>query len=120
MTQEEEIAHLKAQLSAVLEHLSKSQEQANALVEKVRVLHGENQALQEQLAAAQQRIEELEKQKMPSPTFVKANSKKSPTEEKKPRRYCSLWVVDIPLCPLMLKLHSAQDRVPAPIAEWSP
>jgi hypothetical protein len=47
-------------------------------LEQVRVL-------QEQLAAAHKRIEELEKQKTPPPAFVKANVKKPKQEEKKPR-----------------------------------
>jgi hypothetical protein len=42
--------------------------------------------LQEELAAAQKRIEDLEKQKNPPPAFVKANVKKPQAEEKKPRR----------------------------------
>jgi regulator of replication initiation timing len=46
MTQEEEIAHLRA----------------------------ENQALREALSLALARIEELEKQKTPPPEFVKANA----------------------------------------------
>ncbi len=58
MTQEEEIAHLRA----------------------------ENQALREALSLALARIEELEKQKTVPPEFVKANVKKPKTEEKKPRK----------------------------------
>lgn len=58
MTQEEEIAHLRA----------------------------ENQALREALSQALARIEELEKQKTPPPEFVKANVKKKASEEKKPRK----------------------------------
>jgi transposase len=57
MTQEEEIAHLRA----------------------------ENQALREALSQALARIEELEK-KTPPPEFVKANVKKPQAEEKKPRK----------------------------------
>ncbi|MBA2679291.1 MAG: IS66 family transposase zinc-finger binding domain-containing protein [Ktedonobacteraceae bacterium] len=38
------------------------------------------------MGAAQKRIEELEKQKTPPPTFVKANVKKPKTEEKKVRK----------------------------------
>src|SRR5436853_22141 len=56
-------------------------------------LRKENQELrealkqtQEQLSAALARIEELEKQKTPPPAFVKANKKKLPAEEKKPRK----------------------------------
>jgi transposase len=58
MTQEEEIAHLRA----------------------------ENQTLREALSQALARIEELEKQKTPPPEFVKANVKKPEAEEKKPRK----------------------------------
>jgi transposase len=58
MTQEEEIAHLRA----------------------------ENQALREALSQALARIEELEKQKMPAPAFVKANVKKPKAQEKKLRK----------------------------------
>jgi transposase len=58
MTQEEEIAHLRA----------------------------ENQALREALSQALARIEELEKQKTPPPEFVKADVKKPKAEEKKPRK----------------------------------
>jgi transposase len=58
MTQEEELAHLRA----------------------------ENQALREALGAALARIEELEKQKTPPPAFVKANKKKPQEEEKKVRK----------------------------------
>ncbi len=68
MTREEEIAELKEQLREALEWLS--------------VVEGENQALQEQLAAAQKRIEELEKQKK-APEFVKARVVKPTGEEKK-------------------------------------
>jgi transposase len=42
--------------------------------------------LEEQLAAAQKRIEELEKQKTPPPAFVKANVNKPEAGEKKPRK----------------------------------
>jgi transposase len=58
MTQEEEIAHLRA----------------------------ENQELREALSQALTRIEELEKRKTPPPSFVKANAKKSKPEEKQPRK----------------------------------
>src|SRR6266567_8283077 len=58
MTQEEEIAHLRA----------------------------ENQELREALSQALARIEELEKQKTPPPEFVKANVKKPKAEEKKQRK----------------------------------
>ena len=42
--------------------------------------------LEEQLAAAHKRIEELEKQKTPPPAFAKANVKKPEAGEKKPRK----------------------------------
>src|SRR5581483_2057435 len=58
MTQEEVIAHLRA----------------------------ENQALREALTQALARIEALEKQKTPPPEFVKANVKKDVSQEKKPRK----------------------------------
>lgn len=58
MTQEEEIAHLRA----------------------------ENQALREALSQALARIETLEKQKTAPPEFVKANVRKKATQEKKPRK----------------------------------
>src|SRR5690348_5255307 len=58
MTQEEEIAHLRA----------------------------ENQALREAPSQALARIEELEKQKTPPPEFVKANVKKPKAPETKPRK----------------------------------
>ncbi len=56
-------------------------------------LRKENQELRERLAEVEEllrvalvRIEELEKQKTPPPDFVKANVKKRPAEEKKPRK----------------------------------
>jgi hypothetical protein len=72
MTQEEEIAHLRAENQALREALS----QALAQLSQV----------QEHLRLALARIEELEKQKTPPPAFVKANVKKQPAEEKKPRK----------------------------------
>jgi transposase len=42
--------------------------------------------LEEQLAAAHKRIEELEKQKTPPPAFAKANVEKPEAGEKKPRK----------------------------------
>ena len=65
MTAEETIASLEAQLKQALERLGE---------------------VTEQLRVAQARIEELEKQKTPPPAFVKANKKKLPEEEKKPRK----------------------------------
>jgi regulator of replication initiation timing len=80
MTQAEEIAHLKKQLSEVLERLkevleqlSNAQERESQYLEQVSAMQAENHALNEQLAAAHKRIEELEKQKTPPPPFVKAN-----------------------------------------------
>lgn len=65
MTAEERIASLEEQLKQALEQI---------------------RVLQEELAAAHKRIEELEKQKTPPPAFVKANVKKPQAEEKKPRK----------------------------------
>jgi hypothetical protein len=65
MTAEEQIEQLTAQLKQALEQL---------------------QTTQEELRQAKTRIAELEKQKTPPPSFVKANAKKSKTEEKKPRK----------------------------------
>src|SRR5215470_14116782 len=86
MTQEEEIAQLKKQLSEVMERLSKAEARESLLLAQVSALQAENQALQEQLAVAHKRIEELEKQKTPPPAFVKANVKKPAAGEKKPRQ----------------------------------
>jgi DNA repair exonuclease SbcCD ATPase subunit len=86
MTQEEEIAQLKKQLSELVEHLSKAQERESQLLAQVSAMQAENQALHEQLAVAQQRIEELEKQKTPPPAFVKANVVKPAEEEKQQRK----------------------------------
>lgn len=72
MTQEEEIAHLRAENQALREALS----QALAQLSQV----------QEHLGQALARIEELEKQKTPPPEFVKADVKKPQAEEKKPRK----------------------------------
>jgi hypothetical protein len=72
MTAEERIASLEAQLSQVLEELGLTQEE-------LRQAH-------EQLVAAYQRIEELEKQKTPPPAFVKANVKKAQEGPKPPRK----------------------------------
>lgn len=72
MTQEEEIAHLRAENQALREALN----QALAQLSQVR----------EDLRVALVRIEELEKQKTPPPEFVKANVKKPKAEEKKQRK----------------------------------
>ena len=65
MTVEERIVWLEEQLKQALEQV---------------------QALQEHLAAAHKRIQELEKQKTPPPAFVKANVVKAADEQKKPRK----------------------------------
>jgi|SRR5947209_8032806 len=72
MRAEEKIASLEKQLQEALEQLK---EVTDLLREK-----------QEQLQQAQSRIAELEKQKTPTPPFVKANKKKAQAEEKKPRK----------------------------------
>jgi transposase len=72
MTQEEEIAHLRAENQALGEALN----QALAQLSQVR----------EDLRLALVRIEELGKQKTPPPEFVKANVKKPKAEEKKQRK----------------------------------
>ena len=93
MTQEEEIARLKKQLSElverfseVVEQLSKAQERESQQLAHVSAMQAKNQALHEQLAVAQKRIEELEKQKTPPPAFVKANVVKPAEEEKQQRK----------------------------------
>ena len=72
MTAEERIASLESQLSQVLKQLRLTQE--------------ELRQAQEQLEAASKRIEELEKQKIPPPTFVKANVVKRQDDQKKARK----------------------------------
>lgn len=74
MTQEEEIARLKKQLSElverfseVVEQLSKAEARESQQLAQLSAKQAENQALHEQLAVAQKRIEELEKQKTPLP-----------------------------------------------------
>jgi DNA repair exonuclease SbcCD ATPase subunit len=93
MTQEEEITQLKKQLREVLEQLgtiseqlSQIKERESQLLEQLSAEQTDNHLLQETLAAAHKRIEELEKQKTPPPSFVKANVKKSQAEEKQPRK----------------------------------
>jgi chromosome segregation ATPase len=93
MTQEEEITQLKKQLSEfmervseVVEHLSKAQERESHLLAQVSAIQAENQALHEQLAVAQKRIEEWEKQKTPPPSFVQAKVKKPQDGEKQQRK----------------------------------
>jgi hypothetical protein len=86
MTQAEEIAQLKKQLNEVVERLSKAEARESQLLAQVSTLQAANQGLQEQLAVAHQRIEELEKQKTPPPAFGKAKVKKPVGEEKKPRK----------------------------------
>jgi transposase len=65
MTADERIASLEEQLKQALEQI---------------------RMLQEELAAAHKRIEELEKQKTPPAAFVKTNVKKPQAEEKEPRK----------------------------------
>ncbi len=72
MTQEEEIAHLRAENQALREALNKALAQLSQGQEDLRLALG--------------RIEELEKQKTPPPEFVKANVKKPKAEEKKQRK----------------------------------
>lgn len=86
MTQEEDLAQLKKQLSEVLARLSEAEEREQRLLEQVNGLQAEKRGLTEQLALAQQRIEELEKQKRPPPAFAKANVQKSPADQRKPRK----------------------------------
>ena len=93
MTQEEEIAQLKKELSKVLERvsemveqLSKAKARESEYQKKLSALQAENHALNEQLVTAHKRIEELEKLKTPSPTFVKANKRKPAEEQKKARK----------------------------------
>lgn len=54
--------------------------------EEIARLRAENQELREALRQALARIEELEKQKTPPPGFVKANVRKPVVQEKKPRK----------------------------------
>src|SRR5712691_11599622 len=93
MTQEEEIRQLKKQLSElverfseVVEQLSKAEARESQQLAQVSAMQAENQALHEQLAVAQKRIEELEKQKTPPPAFVKANVVKPADEVKQQRK----------------------------------
>src|SRR5260370_33371628 len=72
MTAEEQIARLEEQRAQVLERLRQKDEPL--------------QVAQEQLRVAQARIEELEKQKTPAPSFVKANVKKPQESQKKARK----------------------------------
>jgi|SRR5215467_8401186 len=85
MTQEEEIAQLKKQLSEVVERLSEAEARESHLLAQVSAMQAENQALHEQLAVAEIRIEELEKQKTPPP-FVKANVSKPQAEGNQERK----------------------------------
>jgi transposase len=72
MTAEETIANLEGQLKDALERLKEVSERLRET--------------EEHLQQAQARIAELEKQKTPAPSFVKANKKKAPAQEKKPRK----------------------------------
>lgn len=62
------------------------EEEITQLKEQLRAEQGEKHLLPESLAAAQKRIEELEKQKTPPPSFVKANVVKPQDGEKQPRK----------------------------------
>ncbi|GAC1635391.1 MAG: IS66 family transposase [Ktedonobacteraceae bacterium] len=64
----------------------KAEERISWLEEQLKQALAQVQALQEQLAVAQQRIKELEKQKTPPPAFVKANVAKAADEQKTPRK----------------------------------
>jgi transposase len=93
MTQEEEITHLKKQLSEMFWRLSETEKRESQLLEQMSGLRAElsemqaeKQGLQEQLAVAHQCIEELQKQKTPPPAFVKANVVKPAEGQKKPRK----------------------------------
>jgi len=93
MTQEEEIAQLKKELSRVLERvsemveqLSKAGERESEYQKQLSAMRAENHALNEQLVRANMRIEELEKLKTPPAAFVKANKKALPEEQKKARK----------------------------------
>jgi hypothetical protein len=72
MTAEETITSLEGQLKEALERLKE-------VTERLR-------ETEEHLKQAQARIAEVEKQKTPLPSFVKANKKKTKAEEKKPRK----------------------------------
>src|SRR5437868_3784821 len=86
MTQEEDLAQLKKQLSEVLVRLNEAEEREKRLLEQVSELQADKQGLSEQLAIAQQRIKDLEQQKRPPPAFVTANVKKPPEGQRKPRK----------------------------------
>ena len=93
MTQEEEIAQLKKELSQVLEQvselmeqLSKAEERESEYQKQLSAMQAEKQALNEQLVTANMRIAELEQLKTPPPAFAKANQKKPPEEQKKARK----------------------------------
>src|SRR5947208_8037966 len=72
MTGEEEVAQLRAENQKLREGQSQALEQLSQALEQLRV--------------ALARIAELEKLKTPEASFVKANVKKPPAEEKKPRK----------------------------------
>jgi hypothetical protein len=79
MTTEEQVAFLTAKLNQVVAELAETQA-------ALRMTKEELQTTKEALGVAQARIAELDKLKMPPPTFVKANKKKPKAEEKKPRK----------------------------------
>jgi hypothetical protein len=72
MTGKEEVAQLRAENQQLREGQSQALEQLSQALEQLRV--------------ALARIAELEKLKTPEASFVKANVKKPPAEEKKPRK----------------------------------
>ena len=72
MRVEEEVAQLRQENQALREALEQARDQLSQT--------------QGQLQVALQRIQELEKLKTPPPSFVKANAKKPPANEKKPRK----------------------------------
>jgi transposase len=79
MTAEEMITSLTAQLKEAVEQLQ-------AVTEDLRQTQEQLKQTREDLQEAQRRIAELEKLKTPPASFVKANKKKPPAEEKKPRK----------------------------------
>jgi transposase len=79
MTAQETIASLTAQLKEAVERLREVSADLRQTQEQL-------QQTQEHLQQAQKRIAELEKLKTPPAAFVKANQKKPPAQEKKPRK----------------------------------
>src|SRR6266516_3705075 len=79
MTAEEPLASVTAQLKEAVEQLQ-------AVTEDLRQTQEQLKQTQKQLHEAQRRIAALEKLKTPPASFVKANQKKPPAEEKKSRK----------------------------------